>query len=329
MKRAGINAAVAFALIALSGCIIAFSAVEGNFERLLTVNGPVELDVVTGAGSIEVMEGGSGEVWIQATIKARDDSRASAEEKLEYLRSNPPIEQNGNRISVGRIDGKRYRNNVSISFKIVTPYDTRLETRNGSGNQKVTGIRGPVNAATGSGSIYMKKITGDVDAATGSGSIDVDSVDGLIHLRTGSGSIKAERIAGSVKASTGSGFITVKQTESALGSRRRVEASTGSGGISVEGITGYLKAGAGSGSITASGNPADDWNIGTSSGSVILRISPDASFDLRVRTASGRINVDHPLTIRGTVGRRSLDGTVRGGGSLVDIHTSSGSITIR
>ncbi|MBN2319695.1 MAG: DUF4097 family beta strand repeat protein [Acidobacteria bacterium] len=328
MRRAGIYVTTALALCMLSGCIIAFSAVEGDFERILTVNGPVELDVTTGSGSIEVMEGGSGEVWIQATIKARSDSRASAEEKLEYLLSNPPIEQNGNRISIGRIEEKRYRNNVSISFKIVTPYDTRLESRNGSGSQKVLGIRGPVNAATGSGSISMKRIAGDVDAATGSGSINVDSVDGQTHLRTGSGSIKAERISGSVKANTGSGSITVKQTDSTLGPQRRVEAGTGSGSISVEGVTGYLKAGTGSGGITASGNPADDWSIGTSSGNVTLRISPDASFDLRIRTASGRINVDHPVTIRGSVGRRSLNGTVRGGGSVVDVHTSSGSITI-
>jgi len=329
MKRAGIYSAVALVLFMFTGCIIAFSAVEGEFERLLTVSGPVALDVSTGSGSIEVIEGDTGEVYIQATIKARDDSRAGAEEKLEYLLANPPIEQKGNNISVGRIEEKRYRNNVSISYKIVVPGDTSLQAHTGSGSQRVVGIQGPVDTSTGSGSIYVKKITQDVDASTGSGSIDIDSVDGRTSLRTGSGSITAQRMAGSVRASTGSGSITVKQIESELQGQRRVEASTGSGSIHVEGVSGFLKAGTGSGSITASGNPADDWNIGTSSGNVTLQVAPDAAFNLRVRTASGRISVDHPVTIQGPVGRNSLNGTVRGGGSLVDIHTSSGSITIR
>jgi DUF4097 and DUF4098 domain-containing protein YvlB len=328
MKRTGIHAVIVFVSFMLSGCIVALPAAEGDLEHHLTVNGPVSLDVMTGAGSIEVTEGGSGDVMIVASIKARGDLRAGAEEKLEYLQANPPIKQDGNNITVGRIEDERYRNNVSISYKIVTPYDTRLESRNGSGNQKVINIRGPVNASTGSGSISIREIGGDVDASTGSGNIDADSVDGQTHLRTGSGSIRAEGISGSVKASTGSGSITVKQIESELQEQRRMEASTGSGNIYVDGVSGFLKAGTGSGSVTASGNPADDWNIGTSSGNVTLRISPNAAFNLRVRTASGRINVDPPVTISGTVGRRSLKGTVRGGGSLVDIHTSSGNITI-
>ena len=328
MKRAGIYAVIVFVSFMLSGCIIALPAAEGDLECRLTVDGPVSLDVMTGAGSIEVTEGGSGEVLIVASIKARGGSGATAEEKLEYLRANPPIRQDGNNITVGRVEDERYRNNVSISYKITTPYDTSLESRNGSGSQKVINIQGPVNASTGSGSISLSKIGGDVDASTGSGSIDVDSVDGQTHLRTGSGSIRAERISGSVKASTGSGSITINQIESELQEPRRVEASTGSGSIDVDGVSGFLKAGTGSGSITASGNPADDWNIGTSSGNITLRISPNAAFNLRARTASGRINVDHPVTISGTVGRGSLNGTVRGGGSLVDIHTSSGNITI-
>ncbi len=328
MKRSGIHGIVALSLFIFSGCIIAFSAVEGEFERLLAVNGPVSLNVATGSGSIEVMEGNAGEVWIQATINARGDSRASAEEKLQYLLANPPIEQKGNKITVGRIEEKRYRDNVSISYKITCPADTSLEASTGSGSHRIAGIRGPVNASTGSGSIFMKKIAGDVDASTGSGSIDIDSIDGSTSLRTGSGSIKAQRMSGSVRASTGSGSITVKQVESELQGQRSLEASTGSGSIHIEGVSGFLKAGTGSGSISASGNPADDWNIGTSSGNVTLSIVPNAAFDLRVRTASGRINVDHPVTISGTIGRNSLNGTVRGGGNLVDVHTGSGTITI-
>ena len=51
-------------------------------------------------------------------IKARDDSEQGAEEKVRYIAANPPIEQTGSIISIGRIDKEEYRRNVSISYEI-------------------------------------------------------------------------------------------------------------------------------------------------------------------------------------------------------------------
>ncbi len=330
MRLSGICVVMAIAWLGHSGCSIAIPAVEGIFERTLNVTGPVRLDVSTGSGKIEIKAGSPGTVRIFASVKARDDGRATAEEKLRYLQANPPIEQDGNDIRIGRIEEETYRSNISISFEIETPGDTQSVTRAGSGSQRIDGIGGPVDASTGSGSIFMTNIGSDVDAQTGSGSIDIYSVAGGIDVRTGSGSIKAEEIAGSVKASTGSGRISVKQTMVEMGARRNVEVSTGSGNIEIDGTAGPLKARTGSGDIKASGNPIiADWNIATSSGSVTLEVPPDAAFDLSVSTSSGRISVDHPVTMSGTMSRNNLRGKVRGGGTMVKIRTSSGSVTIR
>ncbi len=317
------------ALTSLTGCLAAFPAVEGTFERTLTVAGPVTLDVITGSGSVDVKAGNFGFLRIRGIIKARDDRHATAEEKIKYLESQPPIEQNGNVIRVGRIEEDDYRNNVSIRYEIETPPETSLSSRAGSGSQRIYGLQGRVELATGSGSINIDNIRGDVNAQAGSGGIEARSLTGRLEVRTGSGSIKAMGIAGSVSASTGSGAITLDLTAAEQGSAMDVAARTGSGSIEISGISGSLRASTGSGSIKAGGNPAGNWSIHASSGSVALDVPPDAAFDLNARTASGRINFERASDFNGALSSKVASGKFRGGGNLVEVRTGSGSIVLR
>ncbi len=321
---------LAIGLLCLPACIEAFPAVEGKFERTLSVSGPVDIHVSTGAGAIEVRTGNSGSVVVHGFIKARDDWwRTSAEEKVRYLESNPPIVQNGNSIRIGHIEEAAYRNNVSISYELVVPEQTRLRSETGSGSQSIEGVRGPVDASTGSGRIAMYRIGDEVTARTGSGSVELETIQGRVEASTGSGSIRAERIYGSIRANTGSGSIVLDQAGAERGGMLDVEASTGSGSIEITGVTGSLHATTGSGGITASGDPGGDWKLHASSGSVTLHLRADAAFDLYAHSGSGRITVDHPVTMTGALSRNEMRGKIRGGGNLIDVRTSSGGITIR
>ena len=318
------------ALFGLSGCMVgAFWSADGSFDRTLGVTSPVELDVATGSGSIEVRAGSMGEVRVHATIKARDDMRSGAEEKIRYLEANPPIEMTGNLIRIGRIADPAFRNNVSISYEIQVPQETKLSASTGSGSHRIDGLRRDVDVTTGSGGINVSNVEGNVVARTGSGSIEIYSLTGRADLQTGSGSIRADRIAGSVRAGTGSGQIDLDFTGAGQGTPVEVEARTGSGGIRLSGVYGSLRARTGSGSIRASGNPVREWEVDTSSGGVTLEMASGASFDLNARAGSGHLQVDLPVETRGKTGRNELVGKVRGGGSLVEVHTGSGSITIR
>ena len=327
-RQAAFLLTCAFSLT-FQGCVFAYPAVEGKFERTLSVAGPVVLEVSNGSGKIEVRAGSSSTVQIYGLIQARDDWRNNAREKVNYLSSNPPIEQSGNVIKIGRISDEAYRNNVSISYEITVPAETRVQSKTGSGSQSVDGVRGPVDASTGSGSINMYHIGGDVTARTGSGSIVLDDVSGRIEAGTGSGSIRAEHIAGSIQASTGSGSVTLGQVSAEQGGSRDVEVHTGSGSIEVSGVNGSLRAVSGSGGIRASGTPAGDWSVEASSGSVTLHVGANTAFELNEHASSGRITVDHPITVTGTASKRDMRGTVLGGGRLIQVRTGSGSITIR
>ncbi|MDM7997218.1 MAG: DUF4097 family beta strand repeat-containing protein [Acidobacteriota bacterium] len=317
-------------LFGFSGCIPpgSFSSAEGSFDRTLTVAGPVEVDVATGSGSIDVRPCSPGTIRIHGLVKARGDLRAAAEEKVRYIEMNPPIETSGSLIRIGRIQDPSYQN-ISISYEIQVPSNTKLSSSTGSGDQRFDGLRNGVRATTGSGSITLSDIGGDVNAQTGSGGIDLRSITGSAELQTGSGSINARALAGSVRAGAGSGSISLYLKTMEQGAPQQIEAQTGSGGIEVEGVYGSIKAGTGSGGIRVKGNPIGDWDIHTSSGEILLEMAPDAAYDLSARTSSGRINISPPVKVQGQFSPREIRGEVRGGGRTVTARTGSGGITIR
>src|SRR5271157_820800 len=92
-------------LTAMSLCLAAPArAVEGRFARTVQVSGAVDLEVQTGSGTIDVRTGDSSTVRITGTIRATSgwSDGAGAENKVRYLETNPPIEQHGNVIKIGR-----------------------------------------------------------------------------------------------------------------------------------------------------------------------------------------------------------------------------------
>jgi len=317
-------AALTGVLLAIEGTNSARAA-EGSFERTLKVTGPVEINVDTGSGHINVRTGDSTSVRVRGTIKSgggRLFNDGEAENKVRYLESNPPIRQDGNFIRVGHIEDRDLIRNISISYDLVVPVEARLRAHSGSGNESVVGIRGPVDAFTGSGSLKLLDIRDEVKADTGSGDLELDSVKGNTRASTGSGSIRATALAGSFVVSTGSGDVKLEQISRGAG---KVE--TGSGSIELRGVHGALRVHTGSGSITAEGDPTGDWRLETGSGTIRLRLPAHASFDLDAHTGSGRVSSGLPITAQ-VMGHGELRGRVGQGGVRLDLRTGSGNIRI-
>jgi hypothetical protein len=287
------SAGVLSLLLAL-GCapkiVHAQGGVDGTFQRTLTVAGPVQLEVSTGSGHIDVKPGSSGRVEVRSMFRVseRGRLRQEAENIARQLESNPPIEQTGNVIRIGHIDDSDARRNVTINYMVTVPADTQLRSRTGSGNQTIAGLAGPVDASTGSGDIA------------------------------------ADNIGDAFRGSTGSGSIRMSQT-----SPGSVEVSTGSGSVDLHAIKGSLRVRTGSGGVTVDGEATGPWDLQTGAGSINIRLPEQAAFTVDAHTGSGRITVDHPLTITGTVRRSEVRGTVRGGGVALNARTGSGSIRIQ
>jgi hypothetical protein len=318
-------------LLALAASQVALASdATGSFTRTLKVTGTVDLDVSTGAGNITLKSGDNSDVYISAKIRANNNNNwfgsgggLSAEEKVKRIEANPPIEQNGNTISIGHIEDRDLRQNVSISYEITVPTETKARTQTGSGDQVIQDIRGPLRAQTGSGNIRVTKIGDETRVSTGSGDVRIESIKGRVYASTGSGTVHARGISGGFSAETGSGDVTLEQE--APGD---VVAKTGSGSVRLQNVRGGVEARTGSGEVEVNGEPTGNWEIHTGSGSINLRLPSQAGFDLDARSSSGSVTVNRPVTVQGTLKRNRVQGKVGAGGVLLSLETGSGDIRL-
>jgi DUF4097 and DUF4098 domain-containing protein YvlB len=314
--------------VLLAGAAARAEKATGEFERTLAVTGAVDLKVENGSGHLIVRPGASHRVRVVGRIEARtngwrDSGRLTPEEKVRRIEANPPIEQSGNTIRIGRIEDEDLRRNLNINYEIEVPKETALKAHTGSGHQEITGIRGPVSSSSGSGHLEISDISGTVDADTGSGHIELADIQGQVTAETGSGHITANRVPGPFAANTGSGSVTVD-----LSVPGAVEITTGSGSVEVSGARGAVKISTGSGSIRVDGEPTAGWKLNTGSGSIGVRVPPNSAFELEARSHSGTVRTSHPVTVVGAIKRNQLRGSVRGGGPILQMETGSGSIDI-
>ena len=285
---------------------VAAFAAEKPFDRTLNVNGPVTLRVSTGSGYIHVSPGPDNQVHIVGHVKSANSWwGGSSDDAVSRVTSNPPINQAGNIIRVGE-GGDDVMRHVSIDYEITTPANTMLTAESGSGDLQLSNMNGTVRAHTGSGSIRADKL--------GAGS----------RLETGSGSIEATQLMGSTTLQTGSGDVRAE-----LGSAGDVTAGTGSGSIKLTNVQGAIKAETGSGTLEISGQPTSPWKLETGSGDVALQVGSGARFTLDAQTGSGSIKTDLPLTMRGSLDKHHVTGTVNGGGPTIKAETGSGDIRIQ
>lgn len=318
---------VFFAVVLCAAVLPLSAATTGHFERTLQVNGEVALEIMSGSGNITVHQGGSGSVYVSAKIHANAGSwlfgSGNVEDRIHRIEQNPPVIQNGNSITIGKIDDRDLIRNISIDYDVTVPAQTRVNSRSGSGDLIISGLQLPATAKTGSGNVTVEHVSGEVHASSGSGDLRITSTKGSLYCDTGSGNVHADDIAGDVSANAGSGNIEVRQ--SAGGS---VKASTGSGNIKLNGVKGGLRAQAGSGNIHAEGEPTTDWRLDAGSGNITLRVPSQASFNIDARTSSGSLKVNHPVTMQGSLSHNHIQGKVGNGGALLDVHTGSGDIQV-
>jgi len=167
----------------------------------------------------------------------------------------------------------------------------------------------------------------DLDAQTSDGSIALPALEGSIRARTSDGSITLEGGKGTFMLSTSDGSITARGMDGAL------EARASDGSLRIGGRFDRLRLSTSDGHIeadvAAGSKLATDWSLSTSDGTMVLRLPPDLSADLEAHVSDGHIDVDFPITTQGRFGRHDLRASLNGGGPLLSLRTTDGSIRIQ
>jgi DUF4097 and DUF4098 domain-containing protein YvlB len=145
-----------------------------------------------------------------------------------------------------------------------------------------------------------------------------------LDLHTGDGTMAVSGVKGELKFHTGDGTVEGRNLDG------RLTASTGDGSIRIEGRFDLLDLHTGDGSIEAAAKPgsavASAWSVSTGDGPVTLRVADDFRANIDARTGDGRVTLDLPITVSGTVKPSHVTGTVNGGGGSLSIRTGDGSV---
>lgn len=269
------------------------------------------------SGDITVKSWGRSEVRIQAKKVARADDEEEGKEMLEQVEIE--VDEHGGNVAVRTVYPDRRdwwgsrQINVSVTYEVTVPERAAVRLHSVSGSIDVAGLRGEVEAKAVSGSIVITDIANRVHGESVSGDIAASRLTGDAELVTVSGHVDARVVKGDLEARSTSGRVDLRDVTAG-----RLSAHSTSGSVTLEGP--ILKGGS--------------YDIETMSGEIRLIVPSDAAFDLRAQAFSGDIDTDLPITLRGPISsgqgrRRSLNGTVNGGGALVTLSAFSGQIQIK
>jgi len=277
---------------------------------------------------------GSGEVaWLRAECDGSNQRYTDFDIQAPTQTLLVTVETRGGAVTVSNISGK-------------------VNAKTGGGNVKLDQISGPIFASSGGGNIEIGNVGSDVKAETGGGSIRIDSASGqvtaksrggdlkigtgkLMNLETGGGWIQVNKCEGRLNALSGGGSIDLNEV---LGS---AEVTTGGGSIRVGSVSGGIHAETGSGPIITTlsrgGVPLTESRFETSVGDITLYIPDGLAVTVRAAVEWGRsagISSEFAgikITKSGSYGPSEFyaEGSLNGGGPVLHVHTSTGSIAIK
>lgn len=205
-------------------------------------------------------------------------------------------------------------------FRLTVPHQHDLELNTSGGGIEIGDLQGRVSARTSGGSLSFGHIAGPLEGKTSGGSIALKGCAAKASVSTSGGSIHIGETGGEVQAKTSGGSIHISRAQGA------VQAKTSGGSITVDEVLGPIDARTSGGSIRAqlSQQPQGPCYLGTSGGHVEVVLAADIGLQVDAHTSGGRVSTDFP--VQGTT--NSLKAPINGGGPLLTLRTSGGSIRL-
>jgi DUF4097 and DUF4098 domain-containing protein YvlB len=167
-----------------------------------------------------------------------------------------------------------------------------------------------------------------LDAKSTDGNLTAAGLHGDLTIHTSDGGQELTGLSGNLKLHSSDGHLRVRDASGTL------EARSSDGNQDIAGTFSSLQLHSSDGSITlelAEGSHLNsDSRIESSDGSVTLRVPKSLPAELAISTSDGSIQSTLPLVVDGYNSKgnsgHSIRGKFNGGGSLLTIHTSDGSV---
>jgi DUF4097 and DUF4098 domain-containing protein YvlB len=298
---AGRSAGICTAFLATA--LLATNVHAEDYVKSYSISNRANVHVNTNDGSVRVVTGDSKQVEFRVEYTGFELN------KTLHIDS----DQQGDQVELTArvVDhfGFSFGTTRRLRIEVRMPKDADLHVETGDGSVESSALSGNIFIHTHDGSIKASGLSGTVDLHSGDGSITVNSVAGVVRLHTGDGSIEGGDLDGNFDAYSGDGHIRLAGRFDVL------KVKSGDGSIDTHALPGSkLDAG---------------WSIVTGSGSVDLALPSNLQIDVDASTGDGRISMDIPITVQGTISRYRVQGKIGGGGQTLTIHTGDGSIHLK
>jgi len=142
------------------------------------------------------------------------------------------------------------------------------------------------------------------------GPIDINDVQGVLTASTSNGPVTAAALKGHLEATTSNGPIKVDITETQSDKPLRLRTSNGP----VQ--------------LTLAGRPSAGVIATSSNGPITVRVADSVGLQLKARTSNSRVESDLPVSAVVEQSKSRLEGAINGGGPLLELTTSNGTIRI-
>ncbi len=217
----------------------------------------------------------------------------------------------------------------------------------GGGDITVGTVEGFVHGYTGAGGIRARQVKGEVVLRTNGGDITAVSVGAGANVQTGGGTIQLGFVNGPVTASNGGGRITIDVAAGVVvthnmagpvrvGEALGIRCDSANGGIVLGKISGPIHVSTEMGNITANlaGSRLADSYLATANGDITVVIPSNLGVTVNAENhmadTKNRILSDFREIQPRLKGMRLIAaGSVNGGGPLLQIAASSGTITLK
>lgn len=296
--------------VSLTGCDLEEFAGTAKFKEDFEYGYDFEpggrLAVESFNGSIEING------WDKSRVEVTGTRYASTRKLLDSLEIDIVESDGAIRIRTIRPSGRR--GNMGASYTIWAPRRLHIERVNSSnGSIHIEGIEGNAQLKTSNGRVRIVQVEGDIEAITSNGSVQLTQTSGAAVLKTSNGSIKAEAVRGYFEAKTSNSSITARVIET--DGSRPMRLSTSNGSIN----------------LTMEETPAHDIRASTSNGSITFKAPDSLSARVKAETSNASVSTDFDVVLEGRrkPKKTHLEGEIGGGGPLVELSSSNGTIRLK
>lgn len=161
-QRRLVSGLLLFALLGYSAVSI---AATGTFKKSIAVNANAIVEVSNLQGNVIVRGADVDKVTIRARIEVdkrlAKTSPQKAAKLIGAIRRSPPVETIENRIVIGELKKHTHQRYATISYDIQVPSKATVKVHSVSGDVRVSGVSGTVDATSDKGEVSVAETTSD------------------------------------------------------------------------------------------------------------------------------------------------------------------------